>query len=73
MIMDEIPYIAFSNEDLRSFSEDIGTMYCAKCKQHHEIRYIYPTGEAHDRSNALGIYDCDGKLYLHSVGGKVLG
>lgn len=61
----EIPYIAFSNEELDAAEQDLGYVNC-KCGQRHDIEY--------PEKGPLGIYRCPKKnqAYVYSINHKVL-
>lgn len=72
--MTAIPYVAIGDNELGEPTEMI---QCSRCGQEHAIEYgtsktLLPdnTWSEPVPSKTLGFYECEGQLYLGTVGGR---
>lgn len=71
---EEIPYVAFGNDELDNAPPVTETVKCEICGEQHPVEYgdkILPDGTK-EPSKVLGFYKCGGKTYLASVAGKLV-
>lgn len=57
---DDLPYVKFTHKQIEDAPPAEDTYACPKCGAVHVIRQHGP----------LGVYACEGKVYLYSIDGK---
>ncbi len=70
-IKEEIPYVAFGNEELKNKPLAGDTAICPKCKKKHKIKYgtDKKTGEV---TTMVGFVTCGENSYMVSLEGKLI-
>ena len=68
---EEIPYVAFGNDELKNKSLAEDTAICPKCKKKHKIEYgtDEKTGEV---TTMVGFITCGKISYVVSLAGKLI-
>ena len=68
---EEIPYVAFGNDELKNKSLAEDTAICPKCKKKHKIKYgtDEKTGEV---TTMVGFVTCGEDSYMVSLAGKLI-
>lgn len=74
--MNEIPFVAFGNEELKQFPEvsDGDLIKCPNCKKHHKLKdgRGRTNGGPWHYSTTLLVYKCGKNSYLGAIYGKRL-
>lgn len=70
--MNEIPFIAFGNDELDGKEEIGNTIICERCGETHEVRYGNEVLEDGTKvpSKMLAFVDCGDSTYLVGLDGK---
>ena len=70
-IKEEIPYVAFGNDELKNKSLAGDTAICPKCNKKHKIEYGIDekTGEV---TTMVGFVTCGEDIYLVMLAGKLI-
>ena len=67
--MEEIPFIAYGNDELAKKPDAGDFVKCPKCKKQHKIKFGVVEGK---ESKLLGFISCGKKEYLATINGKLL-